>query len=192
MSVFGAFLDSMTDEDDSRPDSRSERRFFGKYRGTVVNNVDPLGLGRLLAVVPDVGGLIPGTWAVPCLPVAGPQGGMFAVPIIGSGVWVEYEQGDPSRPIWVGCYVGTPLDVPVLSRLTPPGLPSITLQTVLGNGMTINDIAAGPTGGIVIKSSTGASITVNDAGIIIQNGKGASITLMGPTVNINLGALTIT
>ena len=47
------------------------------------------------------------------------------------------------------------------------------------------------TGGIILKSLTGASLVVNDAGIFIQNGKGASITMIGPAVDINLGALTI-
>lgn len=175
-----------------RPDSKSETRFYGKYRGTVFNNIDPLGLGRILAVVPDVGGFIPGTWAMPCMPVVGRQVGIYSVPIIGTRVWIEYEQGNPAFPIWVGCFAGTQADVPSLSHLTPPGLPSITLQTILGNGLTINDLSASPAGGVVIKSASGASIIVNDTGIYIQNGKGASLTLIGPTVNINTGALTIT
>jgi hypothetical protein len=33
---------------------------------------------------------------------------------------------------------------------------------------------------------------VSDVGIIINNGKGAQISMVGPTVDINLGALTIT
>lgn len=187
MAVLQANNDTAT-----RPSANTSRRYYGKYRGTVVNNLDPLGLGRILAVVPGVAGFIPGTWATPCLPVVGLQVGIYAVPIIGSGVWMEFEQGDPDHPIWVGCYVGNPADVPALSRLTPPGLPSITLQTTLGNGLTINDLSASPAGGIVIKSVTGASIIVNDTGIYIQNGKGASLTMIGPTVNVNAGALTVT
>jgi hypothetical protein len=67
---------------------------------------------------------------------------------------------------------------------------AITLQTTLQNGLTISDLP-GPTGGIMLKSATGATLIVNDTGIYIQNGKGASITLMGPTVTINNGALTV-
>ena len=76
------------------------------------------------------------------------------------------------------------------ARLTPPAVPAITLQTPLQNGLTISDMP-GPTGGIVIKSTSGATLIVNDTGITIQNGKGASIILAGPAVTINGGALTV-
>lgn len=165
-------------------------KFYGKYRGMVLNNIDPTQQGRLQVQVPDVANLIPTSWAMPCVPIAGIQNGMFALPIIGSGVWVEFEQGNPEYPIWVGCFWGSPAEVPALARLTPPGLPSITLQTPLQNGITISDMA-GPTGGIMLKSTTGAAVIVNDTGIYIQNGKGAVITLIGPAIDFNAGALTV-
>ena len=46
-------------------------RFFGKYRGIVLNNVDPTQTGRLQAMVPEVLGEIPSGWALPCAPYAG-------------------------------------------------------------------------------------------------------------------------
>jgi uncharacterized protein involved in type VI secretion and phage assembly len=166
------------------------RTFLGKYRGTVLNNVDPLNKGRLLVSVPAVLGLAPSTWALPCVPLAGVQNGWYAPPVIGSAVWVEFEQGDPDFPIWVGCFWGSAAEVPALSRAVPPLVPGITLQTPLQNGIVISDLP-GPAGGLLLKSSTGASIMINDAGIIIQNGKGAILTLAGPTVDVNNGALTI-
>ena len=165
-------------------------KFYGKYRGMVLNNIDPMQMGRLMVQVPDVGGLMPSTWAMPCVPVAGIQNGMFAVPLIGSGVWIEYEQGDIDHPIWVGCFWGSAAEVPALARLTPPAVQAITLQTPLQNGLTISDLP-GPSGGIMLKSATGATLIVNDTGIYIQNGKGASIVMNGPTVTVNAGALTI-
>lgn len=171
--------------------SNGAQKFYGKYRGMVISNVDPMQQGRLMVQVPDVGGLIPGTWAMPCVPIAGIQNGMFALPIPGSGVWVEFEQGDPDFPIWVGGFWGSAAEVPALALLTPPAVPAITLQTPLQNGVTISDVP-GPTGGIMIKSTTGAMLIVNDTGIYIQNGKGAAITLVGPVVTINNGALTVT
>jgi uncharacterized protein involved in type VI secretion and phage assembly len=165
-------------------------QFFGKYRGMVLNNVDPMQQGRLMVQVPDVAGLIPTSWAMPCVPVAGLQNGMFALPMIGSGVWVEFEGGDPSYPIWTGCFWGSAAEVPAMALLTPPVMQAITLQTTLQNGITISDLP-GPSGGIMIKSATGASLIVNDTGIYIQNGKGAMVTLVGPTVTINNGALTV-
>ncbi|HSW19044.1 MAG TPA: phage baseplate assembly protein V [Ramlibacter sp.] len=165
-------------------------KFYGKYRGMVLNNIDPMQMGRLMVQVPDVGGPMPSTWAMPCVPVAGIQNGMFALPMIGSGVWIEYEQGDMDHPVWVGCFWGSAAEVPALARLTPPAVQAITMQTPLQNGLTISDLP-GPSGGIVLKSATGATVIVNDTGIYIQNGKGASIVMTGPTVTINAGALTI-
>lgn len=165
-------------------------QFFGKYRGMVLNNVDPMQQGRLMVQVPDVAGLLPTSWAMPCVPVAGLQNGLFALPMIGSGVWIEFERGDPGYPIWTGCFWGSAAEVPALARLTPPGIQAITLQTTLQNGITISDLP-GPTGGIMLKSASGATLVVNDTGIYIQTGKGAMITLVGPVVTVNNGALTV-
>jgi uncharacterized protein involved in type VI secretion and phage assembly len=168
----------------------SAEPLYGKYRGMVVNNVDPMQIGRVQVMVPDLAGLVPGTWAMPCLPVAGINTGVFTVPMIGAGVWVEFERGDPDYPVWVGGYWGTSAEVPALAHAVPPGINGITLQTPLMNGIVISDLP-GPTGGILIKSATGAMISVNDVGITITNNKGATITMTGPTVDVNLGALTV-
>lgn len=167
------------------------KKFYGKYRGTVINNVDPMKMGRIMAIVPDVSNVIPTSWAMPCLPVAGTQAGMFTVPPIGSGVWMEFEQGDPDKPIWVGGFYST-ADVPVLAQAVQPPLMGITLQTMTQQMIQVSDLPPTPvTGGIVLKSATGAMIVVNDSGIYIQNGKGASIFMVGPTVTINNGALVV-
>jgi uncharacterized protein involved in type VI secretion and phage assembly len=169
------------------------QKYYGKYRGTVINNIDPMQLGRLLVQVPDVLGLTPSGWAVPCVPLAGPTGppmGVYLVPPIGAGVWVEFEQGDPDYPIWTGCRWGAASDIPTLARAGLPISPSIVLQTAGQNAIVISDLP-GPTGGIMLKSTTGAAIIVNDTGIYIQNGKGASLIMTGPSVIVNNGALTI-
>jgi hypothetical protein len=172
----------------------TEQKFFGKYRATVVNNVDPMMMGRLLVECPDVLSLAPSSWAVPCVPLAGPTGvgmGVYLVPPIGAGVWIEFEKGDPDHPIWVGCRYGSAADVPPLAFLGLPVSPSIVLSTQLQNSLSISDLP-GPTGGIMLKSTTGAMIIVNDLGIIIQNGKGANISMIGPSVIVNEGALLVT
>jgi uncharacterized protein involved in type VI secretion and phage assembly len=168
----------------------NHHKHYGKYRGVVLNNVDPMQQGRLQVQVPDVTGLSPASWAMPCVPIAGIQTGMVALPIPGSGVWVEFEQGDPDHPIWTGCFWGSAAELPALALATPPAVPAITLQTPLQNGLTVSDLP-GPSGGIMLKSATGATLIVNDTGIYIQNGKGAMITLVGPSVTINNGALVV-
>ena len=166
------------------------QRYYGKYRGTVLNNVDPMQIGRLLVQVPDVTGLTPSSWAMPCFPITGKQMGAYMIPQMGTGVWVEFEQGDPDHPIWSGCWFGSAAEVPALALAGNPASPNVVLQTSLQNSIVISDLP-GPTGGIMLKSTTGATIIVNDTGIYIQNGKGASLVMVGPSVTINNGALTV-
>jgi uncharacterized protein involved in type VI secretion and phage assembly len=166
------------------------QKYYGKYRGMVINNIDPLQIGRLMVQVPDIGGLIPSSWAMPCFPLSGKQMGAYMIPQIGAGVWVEFEQGNPDYPIWSGCWYGSVAEVPALALAGNPASPNIVLQTGLQNSIVISDLP-GPTGGIMLKSTTGATLIVNDTGIYIQNGKGAMLTMIGPTVTINNGAFTV-
>lgn len=166
-------------------------KYYGKFRGTVLQNVDPEQIGRIQVMVPDVSGLLPSSWAMPCVPFAGKQSGVYVVPQIGAGVWIEFEQGDPDYPIWSGGFWGSAAEVPALALAGNPASPSLVLQSGLQNGITISDVP-GPTGGILIKSATGAMILVNDVGITISNGKGATVVLAGPTVTVNNGALVAT
>jgi Type VI secretion system/phage-baseplate injector OB domain len=185
---------------------RESPRFYGIYRGTVVNNIDPLQTGRILATVPDVSSITPTTWAMPAVPIAGKLSGVFMVPQIGAGVWIQFEAGDPDRPVWTGGWWGGVEEVPTAAFAPPPVPPgqTIVFQTTLQNLLLISDAAPIPmeapvpppsppgTGGIVLRSTTGAMIVVNDTGIYINNGKGASIELLGPSVMINKVALVVT
>lgn len=174
----------------------SPGRFVGKYRATVLVNVDPEQRGRLQLMIPDVLGEIPSTWAEACVPLAGPTGppmGVYMVPPIGAGVWAEFEQGDLNYPIWTGCRWGGQSDIPSLAKAGLPVSPNIVMQTLGQHVLVISDMPPTPaTGGIMLQSATKATIVVNDSGIYISNGKGASINMVGPTVTINNGALAIT
>lgn len=165
--------------------------YYGKYRGTVFNNVDPEFSGRIQAIVPGVPGLevAPTTWALPAVPLAGKQRGAFFVPEPGAGVWVEFERGDPRYPIWTGGFWGIAAEVPAQALTGLPALPSIVLQTSPKTTLMISEVP-GPTGGIMLRSGL-ATITINETGIIIQNGQGASLQLTGPSVIVNNGALTV-
>jgi uncharacterized protein involved in type VI secretion and phage assembly len=165
-------------------------KYFGKYRGTVVQNVDPMQMGRLQAQVPDVLGEMPSSWAMPALPLAGPQMGHYAVPMVGSGVWIEFEQGDKNYPIWTGCFWGSAAEVPVLALAGVPTAPNVVLQTLGQQTIVLSDLLGGP--GITLKNRAGAMLVINDAGILITNGKGATITLAGTSVVVNNGALIVT
>lgn len=171
--------------------AESTTKYQGKYRGTVVNNIDPLKQGRVQVQLSDALGLTPSTWANPCLPIAGVQSGMFTIPPIGSGVWVEFEQGDIDNPIWLGGFWGDASTVPALAQATPPGLDNVTIQTTGQHTLMISDLP-GPTGGILIKHRLGAMISISEQGILISNGQGATILLAGPSVSVNGTALVVT
>ena len=186
-----SFADSFAADVD--PDSMEDggaKKYFGKYRGTVLNNVDPKKMGRVQVQVPDVAGVGITGWAAQCLSFGGIESGTYVVPMIGAGVWVEFEQGNPSYPILTGYWWGSTAEVPKTALTTTPGVPTVVTQTPAQNTLMISDMP-GPTGGIMLKTTTGAMISVNDVGITITNGKGATITLLGNTVDINMGALTI-
>jgi hypothetical protein len=169
-------------------------RYYGKYRGTVIQNIDPQQIGRILAQVPDVLGETTSSWALPCVPASGIQAGIFVVPPVGSQVWIEFEQGDPDYPIWTGGFWGSAGEVPVFAT-APPAIPpgqNIVIQTTGENVLIVSDSPGTPaTGGIVLQSASGAMIVVNESGIYISNGQGAMITLVGPAVDINTGGLTV-
>jgi uncharacterized protein involved in type VI secretion and phage assembly len=158
-------------------------KFFGKYRGKVENNIDPMQLGRVQVSVPAVLGEGSMSWAMPCVPYAGSGVGFFAIPPVGANVWVEFEGGDPDYPIWSGCFWGVG---------EVPALPAIAEMKVLKTDMgtiTLNDLPGA--GGITIETTTGMKIVISALGIEINNGQGGSIKLTGPQVSVNEGALEV-
>src|SRR2546421_2329973 len=87
-------------------------KFFGKYRGVVTNNVDPMQMGRVRAQVPDVFGAVESNWAIPSVPANLSKKVASSLPKIGAAVWIEFEQGYPDRPIWAGCFYRTAAETP--------------------------------------------------------------------------------
>lgn len=183
--------------DANNPDPVVRKRFFGKYRGSVIANVDPMAQGRLLVSVPDVLGLFESTWALPCVPFTGPAMGAYFIPAVASPVWVEFEQGDPDNPIWVGGYWDVPHETSPTaqaSMATAPELAVIDIATP-SSGITICDVPLAPYAGQVsIRTSAGAVlIMLTSEGINIVapalTVTATNITLNG-TVVIN-GATTI-
>ena len=172
----------------------ASRRFYGKFRGTVFQNFDPDGKGRILVMVPDVFGVMPSTWATPCVPFTGlAQTGMFVLPQIGASVWVEFEHGDSNYPIWSGGFWGSKVGVPLPAAFDPPTAPGVVIQTagqntvwISGNPISGISLSVGPPG-----APTSPGILISEAGIMIQDGKGGSITLTEGVVTVNLGALIV-
>ncbi|HEX6623151.1 MAG TPA: phage baseplate assembly protein V [Pyrinomonadaceae bacterium] len=191
---------------------RMRDRFYGKYRGLVTNVDDPDNLGRITAQVPEVFEEEETPWAMPVVPFAGSGHGLVLLPEVGDGVWIEFESGDPSRPLWTGCWWGDG-EMP-----DPGGTRTRVLATTAGHKLVLDDAgdevkllhAGGAelkmTGGDItlsigqaelkmtatgISLSIGASeIKLSPADITIKSG-GAQIKLAGVVVNVNNGAITV-
>jgi uncharacterized protein involved in type VI secretion and phage assembly len=163
-------------------------KFYGKFRGVVTDNQDPLMQGRVRARVTDVMGQDESGWAMPSAPFGGDQMGFFAIPSVGAGVWIEFEHGDPDYPIWSGAWWGSATEVP--PALLAPPYQKVMVRTKGGHTITLDDTPGA--GGITFETSTGQKLSLTAVGIEIDNGMGAKISLTGPQVSVNNGALDVT
>jgi len=157
--------------------------YYGKYRGSVINNIDPMLLGRVQVSVPSVLGSGQLSWAMPCVPYAGSGVGFFVIPPVGANVWVEFEGGDTDYPIWSGCFWGTG-EVPAV-----PPLAEVKVFKTDSCTITLNDLPG--IGGVTIETTTGMKIVLSATGLEINNGLGGSIKMTGPQVSVNSGALEV-
>ena len=167
------------------------RRLDGRYRGTVISNVDPFSQGRLLVAVPDALGNDPCIWAESASPLAGTQMGIYAVPPMGSGVWVEFQQGDPNDAVWTGGYRGSTADIPAIALAAPPATPPIVIQSQAQNRIIISSI---PGDGIRLETAqgpVGPFVQLSPTGIILSDGKGGMISIAAGVVTVNQGALIV-
>ncbi|MGW5365700.1 phage baseplate assembly protein V [Actinopolymorpha pittospori] len=163
------------------------RRFYGKYRGKVEQNLDPMQLGRVQVSCPAVLGTGTLSWALPCTPYAGNGVGLFLVPPVGANVWVEFEGGDPRQPILAGCFWGD-REVPA-----SPAVEQIKLLKTDAIKLELSDLPGA--GGVTLEISppavaTPVTIKASTAGVEISMGKN-KIALTQASVSINDGALEV-
>jgi uncharacterized protein involved in type VI secretion and phage assembly len=157
---------------------RLRNRFFGKYRG-VVTDIDA-GTLRIKAKVPGVLADQPTGWARACVPFAGPDMGIAFLPEIGAGVWIEFEGGDVSYPIWVGCFWHDgeqPSDATASVK---------AIVTKAGQKILFDEDG----GTITVTDQNNNTITLGSDGILLERG-GSQIDLSDAEVNINQGALEV-
>jgi uncharacterized protein involved in type VI secretion and phage assembly len=158
---------------------RLRNRFFGKYRGSVTD-VDPTTL-RIKAKVPAVLADQTTGWCEPCVPYAGNGVGIAFLPEVGSGVWIEFEGGDVSYPIWVGCYWRD-------GEQPSDAAPAVkTIVTKSGHKILLDDDAES----ITISDPNNNTITLDSSGITMQRGS-SSVAISDAEVNVNDGALEVT
>ena len=183
---------------------RIERRFYGKYRGIVVDNQDPAKLGRLKLKVPSVlGGDVVTGWALPCSPYGGAadQGFLF-IPEAGAGVWAEFEEGDLEFPIWAGTFWSQPnseTEIPKPNQAAdgseegsvqdPPT--SKIIKTAKGHTLQFED-ADGAEMILIREGAQGHFITMDQNGITIADANGNSIAMSSSGITIDAGSNTVT
>lgn len=108
-------------------------RYYSSYRAYVTKNEDPQNQGRIKVCVPEVNGVI--LWALS----KGQHGGFdngfkYLHPKIGDTVWVEFEDGDLSKPIW-SYYGWAKGEIPI--ELNSPTV--MGFKTPNGNIFTVDD-----------------------------------------------------
>lgn len=152
---------------------RVHNRFYGKFRG-VVTQVDGATM-RVKAKVPAVLGEQESGWAMPCVPYAGKDVGMAFLPEAGAGVWIEFEGGDVSFPIWVGCFWHTG-EVPKVANETVKAIvtKSATLVFDDDNGKSSwtdpnkNSIALESSG--MALASGSSNVKLGSSGVALNDG----------------------
>lgn len=164
----------------------SHGRFYGKYRGKVLENIDPMVMGRIMIEVPAIPAAI-SNWAMPCVPYAGPQVGFYAIPPISANVWVEFEGGDPNYPIWVGCFWSEG-EVPL------EALPELKIFKTEFNTFIFNDTPE--VGGMTLSSEPPCvdnicSMTFTAEGINITIPE-SNIDMTDATISLTTGDITLT
>jgi uncharacterized protein involved in type VI secretion and phage assembly len=157
---------------------RVRNRFYGKYRGTVTElDVPTL---RIKAKVPAVLGEQATGWCRPCVPYAGPSVGFAFLPEEGSGVWIEFEAGDISYPIWSGCYWRDdeqPSDATDKVK---------ALVTVSGHSLLMDDDA----GSVTIQDSNDNTVTLDSSGLTLERG-GQKVVISESGISLNDGAFEV-
>jgi uncharacterized protein involved in type VI secretion and phage assembly len=158
---------------------RLKQRFYGKFRGTVTAvDADTL---RIKAKVPAVLRDQESGWCMPCVPYAGKNVGFAFLPEVGSGVWIEFEQGDPSYPIWVGCYWRD-------DELPGDAAPDVkTIVTQSGHKVLLDD----GNSSVTISDPNGNQITLDSSGTTAERG-GQKLVIADASVSVNDGALEVT
>ncbi len=150
-------------------------KYYGKYRGFVTDNDDPDKRARLRLQVPSLLGQTETGWALPCLPFGGlADQGLFLVPEVGAQVWVEFEEGELSRPIWTGTFWQASGDPPTEAAVSPPT--TRLLKTPGGHRLQFDDESGEEQ--IVLAHSGGAQLTLDAKGnaqLVDQAGNSAKL-----------------
>lgn len=161
--------------------------YWGKYRGKVLSTEDPTISGRLLCQVAALPNMVL-NWATPCVPYASIGQGFFALPTEGADVWIEFERGEPDKPIWSGGF-WEPAEEPVMPEIDPEAPELVNILRSKFCTLLFND--APGEGGVTVSAidpvaPVPITMTMNEVGFSVICGE-LSLT-MNPEVGITLTA----
>ena len=154
---------------------------FGKYRGIVDSLGSGSELGLITALVPEVLGEEVSQWARPAVPFAGAKHGFVALPEVGDGVWIEFEAGNVTQPIWSGFWWGDD-EIP-----DPAAEKTRVFATSNGHKLVLDEDA----NEVRVEHGGGPSIVLTDSDITIAVGS-KKIVISSSSVSVNDGALEVT
>jgi hypothetical protein len=147
---------------------RHAGKFYGKYSGEVVEVDDPDQLGRIKVSVPSIYPTETAVWARPCFP-----SGHFFVPPIGAKVWVEFEAGDVSYPLWVGTWYPQGTVPPEADLPSPTGR---VVHTPSGHVIELSDVDGEEK--LVIRHKLDSFVSIDKEGSILAANQNGSYLLL--------------
>ncbi|WP_198264482.1 phage baseplate assembly protein V [sulfur-oxidizing endosymbiont of Gigantopelta aegis] len=158
----------------------SQEKYFGKYRGFVVDNNDPEKRARVTLKVPSILDDSVSHWAEPCLPFGGlADQGFFLVPEINAQVWVEFEAGNIDKPIWTGTTWQQSSDVPQEAADRSPQMRQ--LKTPSGHILSFDDTEGGEE--IRLYHAKDAELKIDPDGVVQLTDASGSVVLMDATAS---------
>lgn len=195
----------MSQGDTELQDEYKGKKYHDWYIGKVIENFDPKGLGRVLALIPSVHGDNISNWIEPATPFAGLGAGIFFVPPKNANIRVQFVEGNPRYGIY-HCFADD-LD---LAAIPPTSRPFIKpgdalIRMVTGTKIKFSDTPPG----ITIETIDGNKIEVNPAGVKvgiagvpdspastpltfgIEINKAGIITLTGAAISIKAGKISL-
>lgn len=181
--------------------STSRCNYNGKYKAKVVDTSDPLLKGRLLCEVAALP-VLNLNWATPCVPYAGEGQGLFALPPMGSDVWIEFENADPDKPIWSGGYWEAGLEpsmpeaapeAPELVNALKSKFCRLVLNDVPGvGGVTLGSIAPVAPGAVTMTmDAAGLTLSVDELSLTMNPETGITLTAGETVLNLSPTGVTL-
>lgn len=144
----------------SKPRKNVEQETHSLMRGRVVDNEDPLKIGRVKVYIPFIHGDTKESelpWAFPCFFNASYDSGTFILPEVGNTVWLLFEDNRLDKPVYLGGMYGTG----TWEKKKIGNTSGLKRNQTLGQ-LEVPDQNSDPNRKVVYKSPKGASVEIDE------------------------------